>query len=213
MKTRILYLLAAAATLTALALPLWGFAMSAPQYPDETLGLRIERGGIAGDVQEIETLQHFIGVRFPTELPELQWASWAIGVMAILLLVAAFSGSGRVGRGYRALCAAVFALFLAASAAVVQVRLYEVGHDRDPNAPIRALKDFTPPLVGPVKVGNFTVWSFPHAGALLLLAGAVLSVAALRSTPVTTHDGDDARCGAGDRPHGCQPLQQRRNAA
>ena len=180
MKTRVLYLLAAGATAAALALPLWGFAMSAPQYPDETLRLRVERSGIAGDVREIETLQHFIGVRFPTELPELQWASWAIGGLAILLLIAALPGGGRVCRAYRALCAAAFLVFLAASAATVQARLYEVGHDRDANAPIRALRDFTPPLVGPVKVGNFTVWSFPHAGAVLLLIGAVLAIVGAR---------------------------------
>jgi len=34
--------------------------------------------------------------------------------------------------------------------------------------------------VGPVKVGNFTVWSFPHVGAVLLLAAAGLSIAGTR---------------------------------
>jgi hypothetical protein len=29
-------------------------------------------------------------------------------------------------------------------------------------------------------VGNFTVWSFPHAGAVLLVAAAALSVAGSR---------------------------------
>jgi hypothetical protein len=62
----------------------------------------------------------------------------------------------------------------------VQARLYQVGHDRDPNAPIRAVHNFTPPLVGPVKVGNFTVWSFPHVGAVMLLAATALSIAGTR---------------------------------
>jgi len=70
--------------------------------------------------------------------------------------------------------------FLLVSAAAVQERLYRVGHERDPHAPIRAVHDFTPPLVGPVKVGNFTVWSYPHAGAVMLLAAAGLSIAGLR---------------------------------
>ena len=35
-------------------LPLWGFAMSAPQYPDETLHLQVSRTGIVGDVQEVD---------------------------------------------------------------------------------------------------------------------------------------------------------------
>jgi hypothetical protein len=154
--------------------------MSAPQYPDETLHLRVARTGIVGDVQEVSTLQHYIGVRFPTELPELAWATPGILALAALLLVGAFSGAGAMGRAYRALCAAALLAFLIASAAAVQARLYQVGHDRDPNAPIRAVRNFTPPLVGPVKVGNFTVWSFPHAGAVVLLGAALLAVVGVR---------------------------------
>src|SRR5689334_11414765 len=133
----------------ALALPLWGFAMSAPQYPDETLHLQVARQGIVGDVHEVSTLQQYVGVHFPRELPELRLATRAIAALAALLLVAAFVGAGAVGRGYRIVCAAALLLFLGASAAAVQVRLYRVGHERDANAPIRAVHDFTPPLVGP----------------------------------------------------------------
>ena len=175
------YFAAAALTAAALALPLWGFAMSAPQYPGETLHLQVARAGIVGDVGEVSTLQKYIGVRFPRELPELRWATRAIAALAALLVVGAFAGSGRAARAYRVACAAAFLLFLAASAAAVQVRLYRVGHERDASAPIRAVHDFTPPLVGPAKVGNFTVWSFPHTGALLLLGAAALSVAGART--------------------------------
>lgn len=180
MKRRLVYLAAAGLTAAALAAPLWGFSMSAPQYPDETLHLTVVRTGIAGDVHEVNTLQHYIGVRFPTELPELTLAVRTIAAIAALLLLAAFSGAGRVSRSYRVLCAAAMILFLIASAAAVQKRLYIVGHDRDPRAPIRAVHNFTPPLVGPVKVGNFTVWSFPHVGAVLLVAAAGLSVVGAR---------------------------------
>ena len=180
MKTRILDVVAAALVAAALAFPLWGFAMAAPQYPDETLHLQVTRTGITGDVHEVSTLQHFIGVRFPTELPELKWATRAIVALAALLLLGAFAGAGTAGRVYRALCAVALVTFLVASAAVVQTRLYQVGHERDPGAPMRSLHDFTPPLVGPAKVGNFTVWSFPHAGAVMLLAAAALSVAGSR---------------------------------
>ena len=180
MKTRVIYIAAAAFAAAALVLPLWGFAMSAPQYPDETLHLRVTRAGIVGDVQEVETLQHFIGVRFPTELPALKWVTAAIGGLAVLLLLGAFAGAGTGGRVYRLVCAGALVLFLVASAAVVQTRLYRAGHDRDPNSPLRGMHDFTPLLVGPARVGNFTVWSFPHAGALTLLAAAALSIAGSR---------------------------------
>jgi hypothetical protein len=102
-----------------------------------------------------------------------------IMALAGLLLLAAFVG-GRAGHAYRVACAIIVLTFLCASAAAVQARLYQVGHDRDRNAPIRAVHDFTPPLVGPVKVGNFTVWSYPHFGAALLVAAAILSVAGSR---------------------------------
>ena len=176
----VLYVAAAALAAAALLLPLWGFAMSAPQYPDETLHLQVARTGITGDVHEVATLQQYIGVRFPTVLPELEWATRGIAAMAAFLLLAAFVGTGTVARVYRVGCALLVVAFLIASAVAVQSRLYRVGHERDRSAPIRAVHDFTPPLVGPVKVGNFTVWSFPHVGAVLLLTVAVLSIAGAR---------------------------------
>ena len=188
MSARPIYAAAGALALAALALPLWGFAMSAPQYPGETLHLQITRTGITGDVHEIETLQHYIGIRFPGELPELTWAERGIVAIAALLLTAAIAGSGRIARAYRLACAMALLAFLLASAVAVQARLYAVGHDRDPKAPIQAVRDFTPLLVGPTKVGNFTVWSYPHAGALLLLAAAALSVAGTRVRPHPAHD-------------------------
>ena len=103
-------------------LPLWGFAMSAPQYPDETLHLQMQRTGIVGDVQEVSTLQHYIGVRFPTDMPELKWSTRAIVAFAALLLLGAFVGAGMAGRAYRVLCAVALFTFLVASAAVVQAR-------------------------------------------------------------------------------------------
>jgi hypothetical protein len=187
MNARVIYVAAGALVAAALALPLWGFAMSAPQYPGETLHLQIARTGITGDVQEIETLQHYIGVRFPAELPELIWAKRGIVAIAVLLVTAAVAGSGRIARAYRAGCAMALLAFLLASAAAVQMRLYRVGHDRDPKAPIHAVRDFTPLLIGPTKVGNFTVWSYPHAGAVLLLAAAALSVAGVRVRPQPAH--------------------------
>ena len=180
MKARLMYVAAAAFAAAALVLPLWGFSMSAPHYPDETLHLQVQRTGIVGDVHEIETLQHYVGVRFPTDIPELKWATRAIVASVGLLALGALVGSGAAAHAYRVLCAAALVTFLVASAAVVQARLYQVGHDRDPHAPLRGMRNFTPPLVGPARVGNFTVWSFPHAGAMLLLASAALSVAGSR---------------------------------
>jgi hypothetical protein len=167
-------------TATSLMLPIWGVRLTAPQYPDEALVLRIDRHGIGGDVQEVETLQRVIGVRFPEDMPELDWLPAVVLALTVLLLAGAAAGGGKAAWALRIVTVAAFAIFLAASAALVQKRLYDVGHDRDPNAPIKAVKSFTPPIVGPAQVGNFTVWSFPHAGALSLLAAGLLAGAAAR---------------------------------
>jgi hypothetical protein len=171
---------AAALTVASLALPLWGVLMTAPQYPDEALVLSIDRNGIGGDVQEVETLQKYIGVRFPEEMPELTWLPVPVLALTVLLLAGAAAGHSRTARAIRVITVALFVLFLAASAAIVQKRLYDVGHDRDANAPIKAVKAFTPPLVGPARVGNFTVWSFPHVGGVALVAAMVLAGAGAR---------------------------------
>lgn len=169
----------AAAVLVAVAawLPYWGFLMSAPQYPDESLTLQISHRGISGDVQEITTLQKFIGVQFPDELPELQWLVPALLGLAVVLGLAGAAGPGPAGRLVRWTSVALFVILLAACAFTVQRHLYAVGHERDRHAPMSALKDFTPRLIGPTKVGNFTVWSFPHVGGLALVAAMTLAVA------------------------------------
>jgi hypothetical protein len=168
------FLGAAVLVLVAAWLPYWGFRMSAPQYPDESLTLQVSHTGISGDVQEVETLQKFVGVRFPEHIPELQWLPRAMLAVAVVIAVGAFAGAGWFGWVFRWVGLVLFAALLVFSATIVQRNLYDVGHHRDPRAPISAMKDFTPRLVGPTKVGNFTVWSFPHVGGIALAAAAVL---------------------------------------
>ncbi len=177
---RVSFLAAAVLAAASLALPLWGFRMSAPQYPGESLHLRVTRSAITGDVHEVTTLQKYIGVRFPERIPELKWLVPGIAAIALLLFVAGLAGDRKLGRTLRLIAAVLLLAFLAGSAALVQKRLYDVGHERDPHAPMRSLRNFTPPAVGPVHVGNFTVWSYPHAGGLALAAAGILAVAGLR---------------------------------
>lgn len=176
------FLIAAILAAASLALPLWGFRMSAPQYPDEALHLRITRAAVTGDLHEIGTLQKYIGVSLPTNIPELRWLTPLIAALALLLGAAAFAGRGRFGRFLRVASVSLFLLFLAGAAATLQKRLYDVGHHRNPHAPITSIHDFTPPVVGPIHVGNFTVWSYPHAGAALLAFAALIALAGLRSS-------------------------------
>ena len=174
-----LFFAAAVLVTAAVWLPYWGFVMSAPQYPDESLVLNISHRGISGDVQEVTTLQQYIGVRFPEQLNELEVLVPAMFGLAVVLVIAGIAGSGLAGRIIRWASVALFVVLLAFCAMTIERHLYSVGHDRDRDAPITAIKDFTPRLIGPTKVGNFTVWSFPHVGGLALVAA--MSLAALGS--------------------------------
>lgn len=175
--SRRLFVTAAVLVAAAVWLPYWGFVMSAPQYPDESLTLNISHRGISGDVQEVTTLQQYIGVRFPQELDELEMLVPAMLGLAVLLVTAGLAGPGATGRILRWTSVGLLVVFLVFCAYTIQRHLYSVGHDRDRDAPITAIKDFTPRLIGPTKVGNFTVWSFPHVGGLALVAAMSLAAA------------------------------------
>ena len=95
---RRLFLAAAVLVAAAVWLPYWGFVMSAPQYPDESLVLNVSRLGITGDVQEVETLQQFIGVRFPKDVSELEWLVPAMLALAVVLAIGGVAGAGLAGR-------------------------------------------------------------------------------------------------------------------
>jgi nitrous oxidase accessory protein len=176
---RAMFFVASVLTSLALVLPLWEFRMSAPQYPDEALHVRVTRSGLAGDLQEVGTLQKYIGVRFPASLPELDLLVPGVAVLAAWLLLAACSGAGRFGHLMRASATCALLALLVCSLVVVQKRLYVVGHERDPNAPMARMKDFTPLVIGPTRVGNFTVWSYPHLGGFALALAAGLALAGM----------------------------------
>ena len=55
----------------------------------------------------------------------------------------------------------------------VQYRLYQYGHGVQNDAPIR-LDPFTPLVIGPTKVLNFTTWAYPGLAIWCLFGGAFL---------------------------------------
>lgn len=164
-----------AAVLLALALsaPIWRSNLTAPQYPD---GLKLVAYGdrVEGDTREIDTLNHYVGMRpyRVEDFPEMElWVpALAAGLVAVGLSVV--SGRRWLGRLSR------LGLWILPLAALVdvQLRLYQFGHDLDPGAPIR-LEPFTPLAVGPTRVMNFSVLSFPGEALLYVWgAAAVLSL-------------------------------------
>lgn len=166
----LLGLVAAALVAAALWLPLWQAHLVAPQYPD---GLELVAFGdrVEGDIAEVTSLNHYVGMRpFAAEdLPELGWWPLVVATAVVAVVVSALAGrrlAGRFARLY--LWGVPIGVLLD-----VQLRLYQYGHDLDPDAALR-IPPFTPLVVGPTKVWNFTTWSRPGIGVLGLFAAALL---------------------------------------
>lgn len=178
LNDRTLFALAALALLVSLALPYWHVTLVAPQYPG---GLRVAiylgPQGLAGDVAEVDGLNHYIGMKKLEEAATLERAIAPYGVVA---LAAAAALAAAVRRRWTALLALPIVLFPAIFLADLAYWLWYFGHHLDPTAALSsAIKPFTPPVLGTGRIGQFAAIARFGAGLYLAFAAALASAAAL----------------------------------
>lgn len=145
-------------------LPIWTMRLWAPQY-SEGLKLTIYAQTIRGDLQSINTLNHYVGMHAitPQDFREFGYLPLALTLFGLAALLSVLVNRRWVaGLGW--LLFTVFAVYMFSDYARW---LYHYGHDLDPRAPIR-LPIFTPPLIGFRHMANFRVLSLPGPGTLLL---------------------------------------------
>lgn len=168
--------------------PLWQIHMVAPQYPNG-LTLYIYPHTVDGDIQEVNTLNHYIGME-PIDrasLSDLDWIPFAIGALALLALRVAAIGDRRSLVDL----AVLFLYFSAFSMARFAYKLYVFGHDLDPKAPF-TVEPFTPAILGTKQIANFTTSSYPHLGSMWIgLFGLGLAVVLVWNL-MADGDGDPA---------------------
>ena len=169
-------LLAAGLVALSAQLPLWTMTMRAPQYPK---GLRLSAfgSGMAGDLRELNILNHYIGMP-PIEAPPLETAAFPIGIALLVALCLAAPAHRWLQRAAMAATAAVPLGILLD----LQWRLYMFGHTLNPHAPIR-LEAFTPLVLGPTRMGNFVSTAMVSWGFMCLVAAAAVLYAAGRAAP------------------------------
>jgi hypothetical protein len=174
-KARILAAAAGIAMLGAIVLPLWQMTMVSNQYP-EGLRMWIYSYKLAGDLQEINTLNHYIGMHplDPEHFAELRILPFSFGLGAALCLLAATLRR----RWITSLVLAGGLVSGGGSMAILFYELYTYGHNLDPKAAIR-IKPFMPPPIGSNQLANFHVTSFLHIGSLLFVAAIVALAVAL----------------------------------
>ncbi len=145
-------------------LPIWHMKMRAPQYP-EGLELRIYTNTIKGDVDKVNTLNHYVGMKpiRDADFREFRFMPQALSVFGVFALLAAITRR----RWLAVLGWVAFTVFAGVMFVDFAKWLYAYGHELDPRAAI-TLPAFTPPLIGFKQMANFKVLSIPGLGTVLL---------------------------------------------
>ena len=167
---RWLVLLASIALIPSIFVPTWSITLRAPQYPNG-LVMEIYPHTVAGDLREVNLLNHYIGMHAiePSEFPEFRFVPFFILRFLGLSLLAAITARMAIA----ALGYLDFVVFGAVMLFTLQHWLSEFGQNLDPSAPL-SLDPFSARFIGVTQVGNFSVESWPAAGAIMMGLAALL---------------------------------------
>ena len=154
--------------------PIWQAVFHAPQYPQ---GLKVTAYGdrVAGDLGEIKELSHYIGLPAFNFVGMPEMKLWPF-VVAFGMAVAVVAVATRRRWLRRLSCVAIW-LIPVGALADVQFRLWQTGHSLDPSAAIR-VTPFTPRVLGPTSLMNFTITGFPGTALVLIAVAAAVVTSA-----------------------------------
>ncbi len=172
----ILMIAAAGILLTSIFLPYWKMEMDAPQYP-QGLEMTVYVNKVQGDVDEVDGLNHYIGMRPISEAGEFERSMSLIAIAALIMLVVA----------------AIFVHNPCALALTWPVMLYPgiflldlwlwmraFGQDLDPTAPLsNIIEPFVPQIIGSGQVAQFKTEAIWMPGLYLSFFASVLIIVAL----------------------------------
>lgn len=188
--TRILTLLAALSLIAVIFLPIWRIELSAPQYP-EGLVLKIFADELGGDVEVINGLNHYIGMRtlHTDDFIEFTVLPYIIGALSLFGLLTFIINR----RWFFFTWAGFFIIFGIISMIDFYRWNYNYGHNLDPTAPIQVPgMSYQPPLIGYKQLLNFGAYSIPDAGGwifilvgLVIVLGSFLEIRALRKSSLS----------------------------
>lgn len=200
---RSLPVIAAVFFVGALGLAMWVIEVRAPQYPGEVLTLKLYAyPRLTGDYWEMAELNQYVGFYYPDpvywdpnyEVHEraITVPEWSFGwlafvlVSALSLFVAVAPTIEKLKRGLKWQLIGTVSVFTV-MLIDIQYRLYQAGHNLDPDAPLLGVEEFTPPIWGKYEVANITSHSRFGAGVYLVLIAIMLLFIAYyyRDSPVT----------------------------
>lgn len=166
--SRIIIAIGSLVMITMYFVPAWSIYLIAPQYP-EGLSMQIWLNKISGDVDIINGLNHYIGMKhIKAEMfPEFSFLVYVLGGFILFGLVIAVTGNRKLLFAYLVISV------IGAIAALTDFYMwgYEYGHDLDPAAAIQVPGlSYQPPLIGHKKLLNFDSYSYPDTGGWIVVA-------------------------------------------
>ena len=175
--SRLLLFISAIIMIILYYVPFWQILMWAPQYP-EWLTMKIWLNRLSGDVDIINGLNHYIGMKHikPEMFPELKIMPYIVaGLISLGLLATAWGRKAGVW---------IFLgiLIITGITGLVDFYLwgYDYGHNLDPRAAIK-IPDmaYQPPLIGTKTLLNFIAYSGPDTGGWIVVVTGLLIIAVL----------------------------------
>lgn len=170
LQSRIIIAIASLSLIITYFVPVWAIYLFAPQYP-EGLSMNIWLNKITGDVEIINGLNHYIGMKHINAemFPEFKILGYIVAFYILFGLVVAWTGKMRWLFWY-----IIFTLFGGSFALVDFYKWgYEYGHNLDPNAAIKVPGlSYQPPVLGHKRLLNFDAYSYPDIGAWIVIVAA-----------------------------------------
>lgn len=171
-----LLLIARILLLVSLFIPYWQMDLVAPQYPNN-LHLTAYVNQLAGDVEEIDGLNHYIGMRSLNEAAQFERM---VGVYVMILFVVMLELASWIHSRWAALLVLPAVLFPGVFLLDLHLWMSHFGQNLDPSAPLsNAVAPFVPPVLGTGMVGQFKTVAWPGAGLWLSAAASLVILVSL----------------------------------
>ncbi|HMQ69702.1 MAG TPA: hypothetical protein PKA90_12115 [Ignavibacteria bacterium] len=176
-SSRILILIIALSLIALYFVPLWNISLEAPQYP-EGLGMQIWLSKITGDLNIINGLNHYIGMKTiePDSIEELRLMPYIIGFIILFGMIVFIFNKRSL------LLSWIILIVLIGTVGMYDFWTweYDYGHNLDPTAAIKVPgMNYQPPLIGSKELLNFNASSMPATGGYILFAAGIIAILVL----------------------------------
>lgn len=176
MLPTILLALAAACLILSIFLPYWNMTLEAPQYPNG-LQVRTYVNRLEGDVQEIDGLNHYIGMRPLEEAAQLERSLSIVLIAATALLVVA---AIFIHSKWAALLSLPAVLYPVVFMLDMYYWLRTFGQNLDPTAALsNYIEPFVPTILGEGLIGQFKTVATLGPGFYLASLASILILVGL----------------------------------